>query len=269
MTQTDHNSSSNNPPSDPRQKQSNTANPNTQLYGDNRAKVQSNSTSKTGASGGRKVEDKIPKWLWIPLLPIVLLLAIYFWFDDHEIIPRRWRASGIFGLIQIVVGAVTAAFIINTFVFQSYEVVGDSMLPTLRDGDRLIINKLGKTWNSATGGDYIPKRGDIVIFDDPSGSNRQLVKRVIGVPGDRVEIENGVITVFNDENPEGFNPDESYADSLAVDTNYTVSDVVEEGRLFVAGDNRIGGASFDSRNDLGQVPIDHVIGDLILLSAPP
>ena len=142
------------------------------------------------------------------------------------------------------------------------------MLPTLQDGDRLIINKLGSSWDSLLGNDHVPKRGDVIIFDDPNGSQRQLVKRVIGLPGDTVVIDGGQVTIFNDANPEGFNPDESYANSLTMDSNYSLRDEVEEGKLFVAGDNRIGGASFDSRNDLGQVPLDHVIGDLILRLLP-
>ena len=178
------------------------------------------------------------------------------------------RFKGIFGVAQIAIGAIVAAVIINTFVFQSYEVVGESMLPTLNDGDRLIINKLGKSWSSTFGNDYVPHRGEIIVFNDPSGANRQLVKRVIGLPGDTVDVKNGVITITNSENPQGFNPDESYANSLVLDVNYTLREAVTDDHLFVAGDNRIGGASFDSRNDLGLVPTENVVGDLVLRLLP-
>lgn len=181
---------------------------------------------------------------------------------------KSTKYKGLIGLTQIVVGAVVAALFINTFIFQSYEVVGESMHPTLSSGDRLIINKLGKTWDWVTRSDHIPKRGDIIIFDDPTASNRQLVKRVIGLPGDTVRINQGTITITNEENPQGFDPDIDYKDSLAVDTNYTLTDTVTEGHLFVAGDNRIGGASLDSRNDLGLIPIESVVGELVIRLLP-
>ncbi len=178
------------------------------------------------------------------------------------------RYEGLIGIAQIAVGAILAALFINTLIFQSYQVVGESMHPTLSDGDRLIINKMGKTWDSIFRNDHIPKRGDIIIFTDPGKPDRQLVKRVIGIPGDTVSIEKGVIIITNSDSPEGFNPDDSYADSLAIDTNYTLSTEVAEDSLFVAGDNRIGGASFDSRNDLGLVPLENVVGELVLRLLP-
>lgn len=256
------------PRQNPPQPESPAADSNTQLYGESGQNVQAEKDSSKSANVLARVRAKIPYILWVPLLPIVAIIAIYTALDEFNPIPKRWRASGLFGLVQIVVGAVLAAAFINTFIFQSYEVVGDSMQPTLQNGDRLIINKLGKSWDSLWRSEYTPKRGDIIVFDDPNGSNRQLVKRVIGLGGDRVVIEKGVITVFNDENPAGFNPDESYADSLAIDNNYSLSTTVTEGNLFVAGDNRIGGASFDSRNDLGLVDTDLVVGDLVLRLLP-
>jgi len=183
--------------------------------------------------------------------------------------PNRWnRFKGIFSLVQIVGGAIAAALIINTVVFQSYEVVGDSMRGTLTDGDRLIVNKLGKSTTSLLRRDFVPKRGDIIVFNDPNGSKRQLVKRVIGIPGDTIIVSKGVITVFNEEQPTGFNPDLEYADTLTEDTNYSLREEVGDGLLFVAGDNRIGGASLDSRNDLGLVPTKNIIGDLIMRLLP-
>lgn len=186
---------------------------------------------------------------------------------NHSGKPKR-NLSGLFGSIQLVAGAVLLAIVINSFVFQSYEVVGQSMSPTLSNGDRLIINKLGKTWNSVFGGVHTPKRGDIIVFNSPISSDKQLVKRVIGLPGDTVVVEKGVITVFNDESPEGIKPDELISDNVALDTNYTLTSIVGENELFVSGDNRIGGASLDSRNDLGLVPLENVVGELVVRLLP-
>src|SRR4051794_11970235 len=90
------------------------------------------------------------------------------------------------------IGVLLAAFLVAlgliAFVFQSYEVEGQSMETTLQDNDRLIVWKLPRTWARITGNPYIPKRGDVVIFtEDLSGygqeNNKQLIKRVVGLPG--------------------------------------------------------------------------------------
>ncbi|HIA91515.1 TPA: signal peptidase I [Candidatus Saccharibacteria bacterium] len=161
------------------------------------------------------------------------------------------------------IGAVILlVLIINGFGLQSYEVFGQSMEPTLSPGDRLVISKLGKTFSSISQGEFVPKRGDIIVFNDPRGSSDlQLIKRVIGLPGERVKLEDGVITIYNDEFPDGFNVDAE----LKLDLEYTsglVDITVENDHVFVSGDNRSPGGSLDSRNELGTVSIDKIIGTL-------
>ncbi|HEY5806312.1 MAG TPA: signal peptidase I [Candidatus Saccharimonadales bacterium] len=103
------------------------------------------------------------------------------------------------------------AIFLTIFVFQSYQVDGESMETTLRHNDRLVVWKLPKTWSHITGHAYIPKRGDIVVFTEPSlgqfgqSPGKQLIKRVVGLPGDRVVIGNGVLTVYNQKILKGFN----------------------------------------------------------------
>ena len=214
-----------------------------------------------------RAQPWLTKLLIVVFLPLVLAFVLIEALEEF-FIPAKTRNSGWFGFTQIAVGAVLAALFINTFVFQSYQVVGSSMEPTLTNGDRLIVNKIGKSWDRLWQRDHLPKRGQIIIFDSPQAPDKQLVKRVIGLPGDTVVIDRGDITIFNDANPDGFDPDESYEDSLVVDVNYTLTRDVVEGTIFVAGDNRIGGASSDSRNDLGLVPLDNVIGELVLRLLP-
>ncbi|HEY4963227.1 MAG TPA: signal peptidase I, partial [Candidatus Saccharimonadales bacterium] len=115
--------------------------------------------------------------------------------------------------VSILFVALLVAFLMITFVFRSYEVDGPSMMNTLQNADKLIIWKVPRTWSSITGHPYVPQRGDIIVFTE-SGlaeygqqNTKQLIKRVIGLPGDRVVVSNGIYTIYNKQNPKGFDPD--------------------------------------------------------------
>lgn len=181
--------------------------------------------------------------------------------------PKSYALKGFLSFIQLVVGAVLLAFIINHVVFQSYQVFGQSMVPTLHEGDRLIINKLGKSWSNAFGDGYLPKRGEVIVFHNPKDPDTQLVKRVVGLPGDRVVVDAGEIVVFTDEVPQGFDFDQTFGLSLEGAIG-TVDIVVPDNEIFVVGDNRSPGGSLDSRNELGTVPINQIVGELIFRIFP-
>lgn len=166
--------------------------------------------------------------------------------------------------VLIVLGLI---YVITSFALHSYQVVGNSMHPTLSNNDRLIISKLGKSWSQLTGKQYIPERGEIVIFEDPRNPDIQLIKRVIALPNERVEINNGNVTVYNESNPQGFDPDLNYGQNLPP-TAGDVNQIVPEGHIFVMGDNRSPGGSLDSRNDLGTVPSEYLVGKLIIKILP-
>lgn len=161
---------------------------------------------------------------------------------------------------------VLAIFIV-AFVFQSYQVDGPSMQPTLETNDRLIIWKVGRTWSRITGNTYMPERGSIIVFvkrglyDFSSDRDKQLIKRVIGLPGDRVVVEDGVMTVYNNQNPDGFNPDETLGitDSIMGENTHNVDITVREDEVFVVGDHRDN--SLDSRS-FGTIPASDIIGTL-------
>lgn len=180
----------------------------------------------------------------------------------------------ILSTIAILIAAPIIAIFLTTFVFQSYEVDGPSMETTLENHDRLLVLKVPKTVASLMGKDYVPDRNDIIIFKTSAvqdgtlddGSEKQLVKRVLGVPGDRVVVKNGEITVYNTENPEGFNPDagQNHGDSVSI-TPGDVDIVVGEGEVFACGDNRVN--SLDSRT-IGTIPSEDIIGKLILRIYP-
>lgn len=175
---------------------------------------------------------------------------------------RPKKEGGIVSFIATLVAAFILVQVINLFFFQSYKVFGSSMFPTLHNGDRLIISKVGKTGSKLRGTTYQPQRGDIIVFIDPQRSDLQLIKRVIGLPGERVVVKDGTLTVYNTEHPEGFNPDDADYGKDLPRTSGENDITVPEKSLFVSGDNREGSNSLDSRNELGTVSENLVIGTL-------
>lgn len=183
--------------------------------------------------------------------------------DKH----RREGIRSIISTIVILLLAPILALSITAFVFQSYEVDGPSMETTLYTHDRLIVWKAGRTWSRITGQPYIPPRGTVVVFvkrgdySFNSDKEKQLIKRIIGLPGDRVVVANGVVTVYNQEHPEGMNPDETmdYGTSLKGETIGNADITVRENEIFVMGDHRDN--SLDSRS-FGTVPVSDIVGTL-------
>lgn len=179
-----------------------------------------------------------------------------------EMPPKK--EEGVISFFVTILVAVILVAIIQLFFFQSYKVFGSSMFSTLHDGDRLIISKIGKTVSNLKHRPYQPKRGDIIVFVDPQNPAIQLIKRVIGLPGERVVVKNGKITVYNKRNPNGFNPDDAPYGKDLPPTSGNVDITVGKDHLFVSGDNRTGSNSLDSRNELGTVPEQNVVGKLEL-----
>lgn len=175
---------------------------------------------------------------------------------------RGWK--NIASTVAILAIAPILAIFITIFVFQSYEVYGMSMETTLQNGDRLIVQKLSKNWSRLRGKDYVPQRHEIIVFDKPtfisgsSGDVDHLIKRVIALPGERVVLSNGKYTVYNEEQPQGFDPDagQEYAKDI-LNTPGEVDITVGQKEIFVSGDNRSN--SLDSRN-FGAINIDSITG---------
>jgi signal peptidase I len=168
----------------------------------------------------------------------------------------------IYTVLLFILAPLFALFMIM-FVFQSYVVDGSSMMPTLQNGNRVFILKLPKTVANLQGQDFIPTRHEIIVFKKPSEPDTQLIKRVIGLPGDRVVVQNSHITIYNADHPGGFNPDDNttYGPTLEPTTG-NVDIIVGDNELFVCGDNRSPGGSLDSRSGLGLVPVQNIVGRL-------
>lgn len=190
----------------------------------------------------------------------------------------------VLSLVVFVICVVIGTLVLNAFVFRSYNVVGSSMENTLQNDDRVIVNRLPVTWSHFKGEEYVPERGQIIVFANgeatgpltcgvPAGQvDQYIIKRVIAFPGERVTVKGGVLKVYNEEHPDGFSPDEQ----TRVDANngpkeYSSGEVdviVSAGEIFVAGDNREGSHSYDSRSGLGTIPYCRIIGPAVVRIYP-
>lgn len=186
--------------------------------------------------------------------------------------PSGWRE--VFSTLGIFVAAFLVAIFIIAFVFRSYQVDGPSMQTTLYNADKLIIWKVPRSWAKLTGHAYIPNRGDIIVFTQSGLSEygqqdeKQLIKRVIGLPGDRVILQDGAYSIYNKEHPSGFNPDTTlpYGKSTKIpETTGRVDVTLGKNQIFVSGDNRPD--SLDSRA-FGPIYANQIVGKLILRVLP-
>ncbi len=156
----------------------------------------------------------------------------------------------------VVFGAIFA--LIYLFIAQPHKVSGNSMVPTFHNGDYILTDKVSFKISS-------PKRGDIIVFKNPRDNSQDFVKRIIGLPGDSVKIENN--TLFLNDNPF----DEQYLSNEIITRggNFLPEGqviTVGENQYFVLGDNRE--HSSDSR-EWGTVPYDGIIGKTFFRYWPP
>lgn len=152
-------------------------------------------------------------------------------------------------IVETLVISFALFFGINT-VSARIRVDGTSMEPSLHNGEFVLVNKLAYRFGK-------PHLGDVIVFHYPRDPKQEYIKRVIGVPGDKIEIAGGQVYV------NGFRLTEPY---IAAPPNYSGSWSVPEGSLFVLGDNR--NNSSDSHS-WGYVPYNYMIGKSVLVYWPP
>ncbi|MDB5260088.1 MAG: signal peptidase signal peptidase [Candidatus Nomurabacteria bacterium] len=179
----------------------------------------------------------------LALLVLSLILAMIFpsWRKGLvavKILEKDERPSS---LLSWVIGIILIVECIHAFILQPFIVDGGSMIPTYETGQFLLVDKLSYLVGK-------PHRGDVMIFklyEDKANpyQGKHLIKRVIGLPGERVVVKGGVTTIYNKDNPNGFVLDESYV--LYKDLTKNVDVQLDDHHYFMMGDNRA--QSYDSR----------------------
>ncbi len=172
--------------------------------------------------------------------------------EDHQFMKWLGPSLGAFVLfiveiVQIAVLALAIILPVRYFLIQPFIVKGASMEPNFYESEYLIIDEL--TFNFRT-----PERGEIIVFRPPEHEEQYYIKRVIGLPGEKIEIRNGIITIYTLDIPNGFVLNESYINEVTEGRDLRI---LGEDEYYVMGDNR--DASLDSRF-FGAVPLDHFIG---------
>jgi signal peptidase I len=167
-------------------------------------------------------------------------------------------ARAFFDWVVVIAVALLVAFVVRTFVLAHFVVEGSSMYSTLETGDRVFVNKLSYRLHD-------PNRGDVVVLHQITGaSERDLIKRVIGLPGETVEVRNCNVLI------DGRLLNEPYLDPEVVTPtdcggDYSLNGPVPENHVFVMGDNR--GGSQDSRV-IGPISEDDLVGRAFVVFWP-
>ncbi|MEO0329562.1 MAG: signal peptidase I [Pseudomonadota bacterium] len=207
---------------------------------------------------------------------------------------KKEKGSSLGETVSVIVQALILAVILRTFLYQPFSIPSGSMKPTLLIGDYLFVSKFsygyshhslpfspeffsGRVWASE------PKRGDVAVFKFPPNTNIDYIKRVIGLPGDKIQLREGVLYIneeavkrereaesyLDDENSSG--PVPVFRETLPNGVSYLTLDInprslgdntpvfeVPQGHYFMMGDNRDNSA--DSRFEVGFVPFENFVG---------
>jgi signal peptidase I len=168
-----------------------------------------------------------------------------------EDVSSQERIRSLVEWAAVIVGALVVALLVKTFLFQAFSIPSGSMQPTLRPGDRVMVNKLSYRF-----GDI--ERGHLIVFERPPSmpelATKDLIKRVIALPGESVEARDGVVHIDGAALDEPYLPEGTRTENLPRQT-------IPEGHYLVLGDNR--GSSQDGRA-FGPIAEELVIGRAFL-----
>lgn len=207
----------------------------------------------------------VPSWLiWAPVA-LVVLMFVYrrklgeewtaFRTNRKEWLIQKWKNWG-----EPFVVALVLALLIRTFLLGPYKIPTGSMRTTFLEGDRIFVDKVSYRFHA-------PRRGDIIVFKYPMDPKKDFVKRLVGMPGDRIQIEKGKL-IINDKSVD-YAPFSEHYYYNRNDWEYgkegqTIN--VPAGHYFALGDNSA--ASSDSRN-WGFVPAKNLVGKAFFIWWPP
>lgn len=164
--------------------------------------------------------------------------------------------SFVWETLKLVVISLAIIVPIRYFVIQPFFVLGASMEPTFQNGDYLIIDEIGYILGE-------PARGDVIVFRYPHNPSQYYIKRIVGLPGEFVEIHDKGVTIKNKANPDGFSLQEEYLPDPSTLGQMTV--VLGTDEYFVLGDNRE--ASSDSRR-WGPLKREFIVGKVWIRAFP-
>src|SRR2546428_2587456 len=257
----------------------------------NRGKI-GESASAEIESALKAVDEALAKGEGVPALQARLALDAAL--EKHLAFARKSAARE---YTESIGGAILVALLLRAFVFEPFHIPSGSMIPTLLVGDFIFVNKMSyglripftdpgrvhKLWERP------PKRGDVVVFINPQHPDVDYVKRVVGLPGDHIDIRENVLYINGVEQKRVEDGDYTYKDhSEYTDTDIDVvarmyienldghqhpilvrkdpvfqragSFVVEEGRVFMMGDNRDNSADSRVEGGIGQIPFSYIKG---------
>ncbi len=166
-----------------------------------------------------------------------------------------WRTLGefILEIVKVVIISLAIIIPVRYFLIQPFYVKGASMEPSFYDHEYLIINEIAYRF-------YEPQRGDVIVFRYPKDPSEYFIKRIIGLPGEKVKLKDGKITIYNDQHPNGMTLNEDtylFEDTDTESMGGKTEFILDKDEYFVLGDNRR--ASLDSRR-FDAVPRRLIIG---------
>lgn len=182
------------------------------------------------------------------------------WFkkqNEDTLTPQSNTKLFVIEVVKLGVFAIVTIFLVRYFLFKPFYVKGASMEPNFFDKEYLIIDELSFRLRE-------PQRGEIIVFHYPGDRSEYFLKRIIGLPGERVKIKDGEVIIYNDKNPEGLTLKENYL-PLGLQNKPDVNYNLDNNHYFVMGDNR--NSSFDSRY-FGPVDKKELVGRVILRGWP-
>ena len=164
--------------------------------------------------------------------------------------------SFIWEIAKIVIIALLIVIPIRYFIFQPFLVRGQSMEPNFQDGDYLIIDEISYRFNQ-------PQRGEVIVFKSPNYPSQRFIKRIIGLPGEEIKVENGKVFVSKDGQIWALDESDYLSPSIITSGDIRVS--LGKDEYFVLGDNRK--SSYDSRR-WGVLPAEDIIGRVFIRAWP-
>jgi signal peptidase I len=224
------------------------------------------------------------------------------------------KEGGVGETVRVIIHALIIALVIRTFLFQPFNIPSGSMIPTLRIGDYLFVNKLSYGYGaysfnfalSVFGKDLFkfgpvpiegrfmgdgPERGDVVVFKLPTDNETDYIKRVIGLPGEQIQVRDGIVYIngeaipreplsdFNEFDEAGYGEGiEQYRETLPNKVSYIVHNiqdnsagdntqeyVVPAAHFFMMGDNRDNSTDSRFQGQVGYVPYENLVGKATII----